>query len=477
MRFSQTDEGLLQIARLALMAVLMLVLQYTTLLRKVFSTLGQFQSIPYTVVFLLALLMLLMMPRSFRALLKRFPFAAALGICILIVWIVAAVWAYFGGSTIAFPDTRIAAIVVVIVGLMLGIGMGTRRDWLFFLAIGVFLTTACAFYIFHNPFDRVFAPGSPLWNVRNAILRLQNGKWPYEYEYGLSLAYWPFLLAPFLPFGLIGLDLRWVSLLGALAILGLLYSTRRQGTSRPTFLMISVVFLSPAFIYNLLTTQVVVYWFYLMLFIVFVEKDNLGLQRSGLLIACLSRQLSWPLLLPWLVMWKSKRDDGRICQKNPAVGRIRRWLREYIGLFKPSAFDVVALGSVLVIFLVSPLGFLWSTFTLAAADAFRAIGSRMPQPSTALALTPLLPFSENPYLVLALQASLVLGTCYYLWRTGSLQRFPSSSLVWVYAVFLSINFIVYDYYWIDVIVMALAVVWLGPRTDHVSTAIVIEKHR
>jgi hypothetical protein len=79
-----------------------------------------------------------------------------------------------------------------------------------------------------------------------------------------------------------------------------------------------------------------------------------------------------------------------------------------------------------------------------------------------MALTPLLPFATNPLLVSAAQILAAVVVAGILGKTTYLCERPMHSYMLVYATFLSLNFVVYDYYWVDVVfmILILAIFWL-----------------
>jgi hypothetical protein len=211
--------------------------------------------------------------------------------------------------------------------------------------------------------------------------------------------------------------------------------------------MAAMVLISAPVMYAALTAQVAVYWCYLLLFAVGLARGNAKLEQAGLICSILARQLAWPMALPWLV----------------SAARRLRGMR--LGIVEGAAMAVTT-----ACVAVSPRGFLWSVFVLASADANKG-SAAMPQPVSAIALTPLLPFARHSVPVLGVQLMVALALVGVLYRNGFLQARPLRACVLVYMAFLSLNVLVYDYYWVDVIVLALAaVLFEGPGIQRLDSA-------
>lgn len=436
-------------ATLPLLVLVLLLLQYSALLHTMFAPLGQWRGVPLTLLFLAAVGTLLL-PRLYLRLvapthLRSFLAAGALGI-----WAVATTWAYLRGSTVTFPDYRVFLVVALLVAGLLVLGWRADRPWFAFLGIAGFIVGLAAFTIHNTAFDDVFVSGRPLWNIRDAATRVASGAWMYEYGSYHSPSYLPFLFLFYLPFGMGGWDLRWVNVLAGLILLALLFwSIPRTPGHRSAPLLILLVVLSPFFTYNLLTCQLPFYWIFLTLCIVGVQTGRVGLQRSGLLLAGLARQLAWPLAVGW-ALYHLIPQFGR---PGPILPKLR-WLRPHI-------VDLAALAGLAIILLVDPRAFYWSAFTLPYSDALRTTSPALPQPAGAIALAPLLPFANVPLLVLLVQGVAVAAVCLLLTRSGYLFKQPAPSMILIYLTFLVLNIVVYDYYWVDLLVMILPVLLRG----------------
>lgn len=464
----------------------MLLLQYSTVVEISFPTLERYRSIPASVLFIGLLLVMIFRPfrwwyadqTSVHSILR---FST---LVVFILWLAATAYAYTMGSTVRlFSWSEFALICLGLVGTY-AIGYRTRRREWFALGVSLFLILTFVNEIRLHPFDDVFGPGRPIWNIEHAAERLRHGIWVYQLDYGVSLAYLPFLVLPYLPFGMIGLDLRWVNLGGMLVLvwlflwernaLGQEYDKKRWNR---TPILVAVAFLSPVLIYHAMTTQVIFYWVYLVLFVRAILRGNIAGQRTGLWLATLSRQLSWPLWIPWL-LWNDAKNHLSFhrsffvadARRNTASGYqssdtgLFQRLRYSFGWLWPSRVELVLFVTTLLAVLIAPIDFLWSVFSLAAADAQRALSAGILQTSCGLSLNPLLPFAHIPTAVLVTQFVLVLLASLVLLRSGVLSSYPAHSMVVVYVVFLSFNLLLYDYYWIAPLLMSLVIV-LDPRSN------------
>ncbi len=443
-----------------LLAALML-LQYSGALHSMCKGLGRYQGIPVTIAFLGVVTVLLLAP-VMRAGVVAARVARVVQGLVLLAFAATSAWTYLRGSL----EIGRYGWIVLAVAAALAVAGWTRREclWIYAGAAVVLLAVSHA-QISTHPFDEVFKPGRPIWNIRHAVERLLGGTWVYEYHYGLSLGYLPTLALPYLPFGALHLDLRWVSVTGMLVLLAMFYHYTRRISSMTPALTAALVLLSPAVVYAALTTQVVVYWCYLLVFAVGLALGREKLARTGLIFSVLARQLSWPMVLPWLMTMPR-------LSTSLSAGRNFRAVRISLCAVRIRTPDAAALLASLAAIAVSPRGFLWSVFVLASADANKGSAS-MPQPVSALALTPLLPFARHSLLVLGTQGIVVLAVVAMLYKTGMLDARPLRACTLVYVAFLSLNVLVYDYYWVDVIVLALtAVLFEGTasRTDGNATA-------
>jgi hypothetical protein len=439
-----------------LLAALML-LQYSGALHSMFKGLGRYQGIPATIAFLGVVTALLLAPVMQAGAVAARASRMLQG-AVLLAFAATSAWTYLRGS---LQIGRYASVVLALAAALAVAGW-VRREciWIYAAAAVVFLAVSHA-QISTHPFDEVFKPGRPIWNIRHAVERLLGGTWVYEYHYGLSLGYLPTLALPYLPFGALHLDLRWVSVTGMLVLLAMFHHYTRRIPSMTPALTAAVVLLSPAVVYAALTTQVVVYWCYLLVFAVGLALGKEKLGQTGLIFSVLARQLAWPMVLPWLITLSASLSTGRNLR---SIGISLRAVRIRI-------IDAAAILATLAAIAVSPWGFLWSVFVLASADASKGSAS-MPQPVSALALTPLFPFARHSLLVLGTQGIVVLALAAALYKTGFLHARPLRACTLIYMAFLSLNVLVYDYYWVDVIVLALAAVLLegtGSRTDGNAT--------
>jgi hypothetical protein len=396
-------------AQWPLLAALLL-LQYSDSLHGVFRGLGRFQGIPVTAAFLGVVTALLLLPPA--------AVRSGRGLARLIEWTVlgafsaTTTWTYLRGSlAIGKPGWMVLAAAA---GLA-AVGFFRRESGWMYAGAAVLIVTVSYGQIAAHPFDEIFKPGRPIWNIRHAVERLLGGTWVYQYHYGLSLGYLPTLFLPYLPFGVLHIDLRWTSVTCMLILLAMLYWQTRRGTSMASAGMAAMVLISAPVMYAALTAQVAVYWCYLLLFAVGLARGNAKLEQAGLICSILARQLAWPMALPWLV----------------SAARRLRGMR--LGIVEGAAMAVTT-----ACVAVSPRGFLWSVFVLASADANKG-SAAMPQPVSAIALTPLLPFARHSVLVLGVQLMVALALVGVLYRNGFLQARPLRACVLVYMAFLSLN--------------------------------------
>lgn len=443
------------------MALLLLLLQYDGLTRIPLSFLGRYTTIPATCVFLAVLVISLIVPNLSWPKTNYYIISLALSIVVFLSWLLAASWAYVGGSAVPFASPRDFLVVGVLTTVLMILGVVTRQTWLYYVAIAFFMITAAFSYFSRLSFSQDMPVNSPLEHIQFAIRQFQNGHGFYNNPPDLYL---PFLVLPYLPFGLLNLDLRWANVVGILGILVFLIWVKRSNVTKANLLLIALFFLSPAVLFLVFHAQVVFYWFYLALFVFAVKTNRIELQRSSLLVACLSRQLAWPLVLPWLIVryaashrsdLEGKNDLGRNGKLADQLKVARfHWLT-------PNLFDLTALGITMMAFLSGPQGFLYSAFGVGWADASRADPS-LPQPVGSYALTPLLPFAHLSYLLLGFQIVLCVSLTIVLLRTRYLLEHTVQSLILIYILFLSFNFMVYDGYWFDVIAMLLVSWWTEP---------------
>ena len=412
--------------RLPLLATALLLLQYSGTLHSIFKSLGRLQGIPVTLVFLGVVAALLLAPAT-----RLVRTAQAIQWTILAVFTATAAWTYLRGS---LAIGRHAWLILAIAAALGAAGHLRREPGWIFAGAAVLILAVSRAQIAAHPFDEIFQPGRPIWNIRHAVERLLEGTWVYQYHYGLSLGYLPTLFLPYLPFGSLHIDLRWTSVSCMLALLAALYWQTRNIQSPATAWTAVMVLASPAVVYASLTAQVAVYWCYLLVFGIGLAKGKENTARTGLIFSILARQLAWPMALPWLVAsWRKLKS------------------------MRPGGLESAALAVTAICMAISPRGFLWSVFVLASADANKG-SAALPQPVSAIALTPLLPFARHSLLVLAAQVLLVFALAAVLHGSGLLQKAPLRACALVYAAFLSLNVLVYDYYWVDVIVLALAAV-------------------
>jgi hypothetical protein len=451
--------------RLPLVVGLLLVLQWEPLLRGASHAISGYESALPTALFLLLSSATLMAPDSLLSAVRR-RFSQLAFALFLVFYLASIIWSLGYGSTfrMAHGNLPVFALTAVLVASVFVVGFLGEHKWLVFAGIAAVVVAVGAVDISQHSFDEVFVPGRPLWNIRHAIARLQSGIWPYEYDYGLSLVYLPFLVVPYLPFGVLGVDLRWGSICAALTLVGLIWWVSRQNSDRGLPLVCAVVCLSPSFLYNLLTTQVAWYWLYLGLFILALGTRSGSFQRTALLLASFSRQLAWPLWLPWLLSKLTvKRSFGSPRRTDSDPTRLDTERRSFVARALPvlaiSVWDALLSVVVAAAILVNPRGFLLSTFVMAQADARDLTDSGLTQPAGSIALTPLLPFAQDSTLVLLAQVVLVSIVCYALWHSGLLHTRPCEGSILVYMAFLSLNVVVYSYYWLDIVVMT--VVWIG----------------
>ncbi|HEB77036.1 MAG TPA: hypothetical protein ENI90_00730 [Methylothermaceae bacterium] len=113
--------------------------------------------------------------------------------------------------------------------------------------------------------------------------------------------------------------------------------------------------------------------------------------------------------------------------------------------------------------LVAPKDFMWSVFSLAAVDAQRSLSAGVLQTVGGISLNPLLPYAQLPVAILLTQFGFVGLLSFVVLRNGFLRRRPAQSLILAYIGFLSINVLLYDYYWVAPLLMTLTIV-LG-RTE------------
>ena len=437
------------------MAALMLLLQYSATIRDAVSLSSPLRSIPLTLLFLGTLGLLLCLPHN-RIRSNTSLFTSLFGIPILLMWVAATISAYLFGRSVVFPNRTIGVSILVITTALVVSGFLTKKLWVVSVALMTFCGWVAFFQIRANEFEKTFLPGRPISVIQTAITNLRAGTWPYLYQNVKALPYFPFLVIPYVPFGWLKVDLRWASVCGAgLMLLALWITGRKVWNAQRTFLMVAV-FLSPAFLYHLLTTQLSFYWLSLLLVILAASHSNQKWQRSALLLACLSRQLAWPLLLPAAIHWMFRKWHRTGAQRT----------RLDWSFLRLSVLEVVAISIVIAICLVHPKSFYWSTFVFSLADGHQAAANGIIQTAGSIALTPLLPFAIYPRLTLLTAAGLATIATACLVRSGLLFRSFARSLIIVYVIFLSFGFMVHNYYWVDVIVMILAYEWVAlPRSS------------
>lgn len=416
-------------------AVVLLLLQWAPALSGLLAWAGCYRAVPLTLALLLLLVLTLARPRG--AALENAASRRALLAVVLGLWCASTLWSYMYGATnaLGWPVAAVIACFALVLLAAVLVRLRLAPPWVLLVCVLVFFTAACTSLIAAQPFDSVFREGRPLWNIRNAAHRLQQGDWIYAYGDGNTPAYPPLGIFVYLPAGLLAWDLRYVSV--GLVVAALFVMCWRR--SLPAACLLA---LSPAFLYGAVTTQVPFYWLCLALFVVALQEGHVSQQRIWLLAAIATRPLALPLLVGWVA--------HRLVQPGPPV-TFRR-----IAAFRPQSAELAIIGLTAACFAVDPRSFLWNTLKLPQSDGLRAVASGVPQPCGLLALTPLLPFALTPTAVLAFQFLALSAALFVLVRRRWLHRYAVQSVIALYTVFLSFNFVMYNYYWLDVVVMSVA---------------------
>lgn len=457
---SKTGFDFLALTHLSLLALLLLIYQYTHVLNNVFKGLGRYQNIPGTVIFLSLLFLIILTPdvRSLTEKWRSLIYILAVGVFLL--WIFCFFWAYTRGSTISMFKGHLYFFLAIITALFYFWAIRTRPQILL-LIISVFVVFVGAMFVSAYPFEDTFLPGRPLWNIQNVVHRLQNGEWIYEYGNTHTPPYYPANLLAYLPVGLAGLDLRWVNIVAVLLILLSLFYSGIKARTLYSLVGIFIFILSPVFLYHAFTVQLPIYWLILLWFIIFLIQENVSGQFRIIFIASLFRPFAWPMAVLWLV--------NRSIVARPPIVRIfsqRTKRLEMLWLFisknlKPSLLEIMLFAVTIVAFFVDPKSFVWNTVVWAQGDGLQAVGTGMPQPSRSIALTPLLPYAEIPQLVFTTQILLLIAFCFVVVKSRFLIRHTAKAMVVMYILFLSFSFQVHNYYWVDVITMTIPIVLAG----------------
>lgn len=431
----QSAASVVDTSTTAGIALVLLLLQYSSALAGMFAWAGRYRSIPST----LALLLLLALTHSQRpGMAKAKPATQNLILVVILgLWCASTLWSYGYGdnNALGWPTAALVAsfsLVVLSAGL---VRLRLAPPFVLLLCVLLFFTTASISLIAAQTFDSVFHEGRPLWNIRNAAHRLRQGEWIYAYGDGNTPAYPPLGIFVYVPAGVLDWDLRYVSV--ALVLAALLAMCWRRTLPGSCLLA-----LSPAILYGAVTTQVPFYWLCLALFVVALQRGPASRQRIWLLAAIATRPLALPLLVGWVA--------HRLVQPGAAVS-FRR-----IAAFRPHPAELALIGFTAVCFAVDPRSFLWNTLKLPQSDGLRAVATGVPQPCGQLALTPLLPFAIEPTAVMAFQLIALATALLVLIRRRWLHEYPVRSVISLYTVFLCFNFVMYNYYWLDVVIMSIA---------------------
>jgi hypothetical protein len=372
------------------------------------------------------------------------------------LWGANAVLSYGHGASFAAIGIRGTIVSLAVALGCLCLSLVRPTPVLGFLAAAFPITILSALFIQGHAFLHDFHPGRPLFNIQHALRDLLlHGHWIYVYHGGLSPAYPPAIVFSYAPAVLLNIDPRWLNLVATLLLLSVFLRATSAVQKPQTAFTAAAFFLSPAYLYQAETTQLPPYWFMLALLGLAAGFRARRSQDAWLLLACLARPLAWAMLISRLAMGGTLDVPVRATP----VRRRRRAIPAVIAV-------VVALATIICI-AVDPRAFYWCTLIYPYADGNHALAGGIPQPSHALALTPLLPFVGNKVLLLGAQLLAVCGITGVLWRIASLRRNVAYAFALVYATFLILNFQVYNYYWIDVLVLIVAASVFG--ANRVST--------
>lgn len=434
------SEGAGQVAIVATFVLILLWNYLTFFSQTFFSFLGAWQSIPLTLVFL-AFLLLFPRVHTFFALYRRRSLRWGLLLVVSIAWAASSLWGYMRtGAFAAFSINPPVFLVIAAIALSLLVGsLRLRNDRLWAASIAFFLVALAAVYLAARPFDQSSRAAMPLWNIRRSGQMLVTGGWIYEYGSIESPVYLPFLFLPYLPFGMLNIDVRWANLVGLLALFFIVFRLARRSDSLALRICITILFTSVPFVYYAISYQLTFYWVYIALFLA-SYRIKPDLQRTGLLLAGLSRQLIWPVIGGWLI--------ARV-----GSGSELKPLKRILSALRPAPVHALILVIFIGIILIDARAFFWSTFININSDALNALQGGDLQSSGSIALTPLLPFASQASLVLLTQGILMAAVYYGLHRSRLLYSNPMYSTLIIYSIFLCFNFVVYNYYWSDALVI------------------------
>ncbi len=440
---------------LSLLILLLLAFQYAPL--TYFDSLGQWKSLPHSLIIVGTICLFPWLVRAAEARLSD-RLLTVIPVLLTGIGLLASLYTYREGDSFLFLRGFYGSYPILLV--VIGLGILRRSDRLVLIGMLLWFAVVTYAHVSQLPFDQIFPPGTPLWNVQHAADQLKLGHWIYRYGDNLAPVYPPMLFLPYLPFGLLGIDLRWASLIGSAVVFAILLRSIHSQRSRLARVILCAFFLSPFYVFNFTSTQLPFYWIFLTLFALAVAGGTRGQQRSFAIASAGARPLFFPLLPFWI--FRTYLAGG---VHLPSGWRLKRW-RPALTVW--DGISLVLLLTILIIILAAPADFLWDVFTNSASDGIRAVREGTLQPIGNTALTPLLPYAiaSSQFLLLSFQGVIVLLLSYGIWRSRYHLRNPVHAYILLYAAFLSFNFVVYDYYWVDVLLMLLVVIL--HRSDRVT---------
>lgn len=447
------------------LAITLPLLQYSALLASHDHLSPRYKSIPVALV----ILAVLFLYPAFGAVVRRLgpSWLRVIVVTIVAVSLLITAHSMISGATLSFlsPAQRLGLVILLALGIPLYYLLALRGAA--YATCLLIPAVIVALFTLDRQFDTVFAPGRPLWNIRHAGELLAAGHWIYQYHSGLSPAYPPLLFIGYVPLAVTSLDIRWANVLGIGLIVLLLYRFQADDWPAVRVSAVIITLLSVNVVFSAMTTQLVFYWAMLVVLIVAAAQKNTRLEAAALVLACLARPLAWPLALPWLLrrlhtLGATGQDsrEGAV----EVVRGIRSWSGSLPGLAALSAVTLTFLT-----LLVNVRAFVWSTLVLPNSDADRALHG-LPQPSGAVALTPLLPWAQNHTLVGGIQVLAVASVLAILWKTGTLFNNPARAYVLTYSAFLVLNYVVYTYYWTDVTMMLVGTAVACPSGERAEAS-------
>jgi hypothetical protein len=276
-----------------------------------------------------------------------------------------------------------------------------------------------------------------LYCIDRACEALLRGVNPYSLTYFVSpshsfpLSYTPLAWLPYLPFKLVGLDIRWFNLLAQLALFAFLFRlVGRDNRSAMRSAVPIVLILMPDMIWTFFYRQMSHYWLLGVLFVWLISRDrwhSAALVLAGMVsIRITALSTVWMFLI---YVWKRK------------------------GLRLAVVYGVVV-GAAFVVFLLPFSGVGATRLKFVFFDRYYQEVATWQAPLATLSVGGILRRIGLGQFILALQGGglVAMGAMYRVAGSRSFQRFTTLSAL-AYAYFMWLSGVVYIYYWFLPIVM------------------------